>query len=311
MVNAMVKRILILIVVAIVAATPEVQAQSTLGSLYEKAKKVLKSDNKEQAWEDATPFLDNYRYVVPVTGRKFINVVPDDLLLSMSERQYKSRLNSSNLSNSRAQKAQLTRVANNLIAAVNKYYRSQGKSSEAAQYKWEVNLVKDDDMNAFCMPGGKIVVYDGILKAANDDAALAIVLSHEIAHAMAKHSAEQLSKSVMTTAGVATIVAILNNSDMSETKRKISKLITAAGATLVNLKFSRKNETEADRIGLILAAMAGYNPERAVSFWQAMEKENGRTLRDWYSTHPSSTNRIANIRSFLPEAKRYYKNNVQ
>lgn len=298
---------IVLLLISLFAATPQIEAQSIFGSIYEKAKTVLKSDNKEKAWEDATPFLDDYRYEVPITERKFINVVPDELLLSMSQSQYKSYLSASRLSTNSTKKAQLSRVSQKLYAAVSKLYNDNGMADELSLFKWELNLVKSDDINAFCMPGGKIVVYEGITNVATDDAAIAIVLSHEIAHAIAKHSAEQMSKGVMETAGVMTVIAILNNSDMSDTERRLSKLITAAGSTLLSLKFSRKNETEADRIGLILAAMAGYNPERAVTFWQSMEKANGKSVHDWYSTHPSSTNRIANIRSFLPEAKTYYK----
>lgn len=279
-------------------------AQGIISGLLSKTKEAISSDNKEQIWEENTPFLDPYRYTVPVTKRKFINIIPDEQLLSMSASQYRSYVKKSTLSSNKAKVAQLKRVSTKLSNATKRFLQKHNMSNEVKNYKWEFNLVKDKTLNAFCMPGGKIVVYEGITQVAKTDELLAMVLGHEIAHALAKHSAEQMTKSIISSVGLMTIISILKGRGSSG----LSQIIASAGVTLLNLKFSRNNETEADRIGLIIAAMAGYNPEKAIELWEKMEEhEGGTSAHDWYSTHPSHANRIKNIRSFLPEAKKYYK----
>ncbi len=292
-------------------------AQSVWGSIKEKASEAWNSDARRNAWEKTkekvssiteSDMLKSVEYTVPITGREFYNFVPDKYMLPLSEQQYQSYLKSNRISQDKTQTVQVNRVANRLIEATKKLLRDNGKKQELESFKWEVKLVNNPEANAFCMPGGKIVVYDGILSMANDDASLACVLGHEIAHAIAKHSAEQMTKGLMSTAGVLVLYSLITSDDMSSGRKRLYAILASSGLTLANLKFSRLNETEADRLGLIIAAMAGYDPEAAVGFWQKMgEKSQSRSSRDWYSTHPSNANRISNIKSFLPEARRYMK----
>lgn len=297
----------------LVPSSQTAEAQGLWESIKEGAKEAWNSDTRKELWEKTkdtyNEVLEPYRYTVPLTNRKFINVIPDDLLLSMSEDEYSSLIKSSRLSANASQKARVQRVSKKLSAAVSQFYRTQGLSDEANAFEWEFNLIKGSEVNAFCMPGGKIAVYEGIMPYAADDASLAIVIGHEIAHAIAKHSAEQLTKGAVTAVGVGTLLVMINQSDMSDGKKNLASVLTAAGVSLMTLKFSRVNETEADRIGLIIAAMAGYNPESAISFWQRMEaRDDSHSEHDWYSTHPSYTNRIRNLKSFMPEAKKYMGN---
>ena len=275
-------------------------AKRKASSAWNKTKEIAHSVNESE-------MLQSVQYKVPVTNRSFYNFIPDSYINQLGASQYKKYMASSGRSTSTRQTQQVNRVAKRLIRATEQIMSDCGKSQEIDDFDWEINLVCNQSANAFCMPGGKIVVYDGILRYATDDASLACVMGHEIAHALAKHSSEQITKTLISTAGIAVLYAIISNSDMSSGRKKIAALMAAAGITLANLKFSRTNETEADRLGLILAAAAGYDPNAAIGFWQRMgNASKQKSSRDWYSTHPSNSNRISNIRSFLPEAKEYY-----
>lgn len=289
--------------------------QSTWERMKRKAKSAWNSDTRRNLWEKTkekasavteSEMLKSFEYTVPVTNRSFYNLVPDEYLLPYSEQQYQSYIGSSRACTDSKQKAQVERVSRRLITATERLLRNDGRGDELAGFNWKINVVRSSEINAFCMPGGKIVVYTGILPVAGDDASLACVVGHEIAHALAKHSSEQLTKRLLTTVGVAALYSILTSDDMSSTQRGMAGILAASGITLANLKFSRMNETEADRLGLIIAAMAGYDPSVAVGFWQRMgAKSSLKTSRDWFSTHPSNTNRINNIKKFIPEAKKY------
>lgn len=310
-------RLFVRIVLSLLLCLPVQSAysQGMWEKMKEKAKSAWNSDTRKELWEKTketahavteSEMLKQFEYTVPVTNRSFYNLVPDKYLLPYSEQQYATYIRSSKACTDVKQTAQVQRVSKKLIAATERLLRSNGMSEELRSFQWKINVVKSNEVNAFCMPGGKIVVYTGILPVAQDDASLACVIGHEIAHAVAKHSAEQMSKKVMTTVGVAALYAMLTSDDMSNSQRRMAQILAASGITLTTLKFSRLNETEADRLGLIIAAMAGYNPEAAVSFWQRMGAQSAlKTSRDWFSTHPSNSNRISNIKSFLPEAKRY------
>lgn len=316
------------ILILLLTSIQPIHSQSMLEKMKEKAKKAWNSDMRKEAWEKTKSktkeiyqkgkdselgqktqdLYDEHSYVVPITNRKFLNIVPDSYILSLSKDQYSTYLRQSKRSNNQKHISQVKRVAQRMSQAVRRLYRDNGMSSELSNFNWEFNVVQNKDANAFCMPGGKIIVYDGILPIASSDDALAVVMGHEIAHAIAKHSAEQMTKRVIEIGGITIAYSIISNSDMSNRKKMLANILASAGVTLMDLKFSRNNETEADRIGLILTAMAGYNPEAAIGFWQRMgEKSGNQSTRDWYSTHPSNSNRISNIKGMLPEAKKYYK----
>lgn len=245
---------------------------------------------------------------VPITGRKQNILVSDEQVLSLSNKEYSDYMKSAKLSTNSANTAMVKRVGQRLATAVEKYLNEHGLQAETKEYSWEFNLVQDQSVNAFCMPGGKIVVYEGLLPVTKDEASLAIVLGHEIAHAVAKHSAEQMSKQIKNQYGTEILGQVLNAAGVSSGTTQLAQIIAQKGLQFRSLKYSRDNESEADRMGLIFAAMAGYDPNVAVSFWQRMAQMNGNSNQsDVFSDHPSDAKRIAAIKQELPEALTYYK----
>ncbi len=210
------------------------------------------------------------------------------------------------LSASNAEASRVKMVGNKIIAAVKSYMNNNGHADLIKNYSWEVNVVQSKELNAWCMPGGKIVVYTGILPVTKDDAGLATVMGHEIAHAIAGHSAEQMSTQ-MVAQGLGTLgnVATANNAK----RQSIFNTLYGVGTPLATLSFSRNHELEADRLGLIFMAMAGYNPQNATAFWQRMSQVSSGSQKppEFLSTHPSDATRIARIQNALPEAQKYYK----
>ena len=243
---------------------------------------------------------------VPITGRKQNILVSDEQVLSLSNQEYSDYMKSAKLSTNAANTAMVKRVGQKLATAVEAYLNNHGLAAETKQYSWEFNLVQDKSANAFCMPGGKIVVYEGLLPYTQNEASLAIVLGHEIAHAVAKHSAEQMSKQIKNQYGTQILGSVLNAAGVSSSTTQLAQIIAQKGLQFRSLKYSRDNETEADRMGLIFAAMAGYDPNVAVSFWQRMSQGNNSNQSDMFSDHPSDAKRIAAIKQELPEALAYY-----
>lgn len=245
---------------------------------------------------------------VPITGRKQNILVSDEQVLSLSNKEYSDYMKSAKLSTNSANTAMVKRVGQRLATAVEKYLNEHGLQAETKEYSWEFNLVQDQSVNAFCMPGGKIVVYEGLLPVTKDEASLAIVLGHEIAHAVAKHSAEQMSKQIKNQYGTEILGQVLNAAGVSSGTTQLAQIIAQKGLQFRSLKYSRDNESEADRMGLIFAAMAGYDPNVAVCFWQRMAQMTGNSNQsDVFSDHPSDAKRIAAIKQELPEALTYYK----
>ena len=245
---------------------------------------------------------------VPITGRKQNILVSDEQVLSLSNKEYSDYMKSAKLSTNSANTAMVKRVGQRLATAVEKYLNEHGLQAETKEYSWEFNLVQDQSVNAFCMPGGKIVVYEGLLPVTKDEASLAIVLGHEIAHAVAKHSAEQMSKQIKNQYGTEILGQVLNAAGVSSGTTQLAQIIAQKGLQFRSLKYSRDNESEADRMGLIFAAMAGYDPNVAVSFWQRMAQMTGNSNQsDVFSDHTSDAKRIAAIKQELPEALTYYK----
>lgn len=244
---------------------------------------------------------------VPVTGRKQILLVSDQEVLSSSLAQYQDFIKTAPRSTQTSQSAMVTRVGKRIAAATEQYLRDNGMSSEISNFSWEFNLVKDNQVNAFCMPGGKIVVYEGLMKLVSSDDELAVVLGHEVAHAVAKHSNERMSQQIMAQYGAQVLGGVLSNK--SAAIQNIAGQVYGLGAQYgVMLPFSRKHETEADLMGLVFMAMAGYNPDNAITFWQKMSQSGGQQVPEFMSTHPSDATRINAIQKQLASIKqKYYK----
>jgi predicted Zn-dependent protease len=227
-------------------------------------------------------------------------------MLSMSFQEYGDFLKANKLSTNKPATAMVQRVGSNIAKGVEQYFAQKGLSGELKGYAWEFNLVESNDVNAWCMPGGKVVVYTGILPITKDETGLAVVLGHEISHAVAEHGNERMSQGLVTQLGGMALATALENKP-EETQ---ALWMTAFGVgTQVGalLPFSRTHESEADRLGLIFMAMAGYNPNAAVNFWERMAAQGGQAPPEFLSTHPSDQTRINDIKKELPEAMQYYK----
>ena len=241
---------------------------------------------------------------VPITGRQQLNLVSDQEVLTLSLQQYDDYIKTAKKSTDKTATALVTKVGTKIADAVAAYFKVVGQEQLIADYKWEFNLVDDPQVNAFCMPGGKIVVYTGILPYTKDETGLAVVLGHEVGHAIAKHSNERMSQQ-MVVQGVGTGVGVLL-SNSSSTVQSIGNVVYGLGAEVgVMLPFNRKQELEADRLGLVLMAIAGYDPNAAIPFWERMSQQGGGTI-ELLSTHPSDATRISDINKHLPEAMEYY-----
>ena len=244
---------------------------------------------------------------VPITGRKHNLLYSDSEILSYSNQEYSKYMQSAKKSTDVANTVMVQRVGRRLAAAVDTYLKNNNMASEIQNYSWEFNLVADKEVNAFCMPGGKIVVYEGLLPVTQNEASLAVVLGHEIAHAVAKHSAEQMSKKARQQYGTMALGTILNSA-VGSGVGDLASGIAGDYFSFRNLKYSRDNESEADYMGLIFAAMAGYNPEVAVPFWKRMAEQGGSgNDNDLFSDHPSDAKRIAAIEKLMPTALKYYQ----
>lgn len=242
-----------------------------------------------------------------ITGRNQLSLVSESDLQATALTQYKQFLSTNKVVNNANSKdaEMVTRVGNRIAAAINKYYAEKGNANALSDYKWEFNLVDSKEVNAWCMPGGKVVVYTGLLPLTKDEASLAIVLGHEITHAVAGHSRERMSQQLVAQ-GLQSIGGAALSSDPQAVT--IFNAIYAPTAQVgVLLPNSRKQESEADHYGLIFAAMAGYNPEVAIAFWQRMAAQGGQKPPVLLSTHPSDEKRIEDIKRLMPEALTYYK----
>jgi len=240
-----------------------------------------------------------------MTGRKQLLLVSDDEVIAASMAQYGEYIKTAPISTDKTKTAMVVRVGQKIAAATEAYLKQNGLESEIANLQWEFNLVKEDDVNAFCMPGGKIVVYEGLLPLVASDDELAVVLGHEVSHAVAKHSNERMSQELLAQYGAAAVGQVL--SSKSEEVQNIGNTVFGLGSQLgVMLPYSRKHEYEADLMGLVLMSLAGYDPNAAVTFWQKMSAQ-GSAQPEIISTHPSDANRISEIERHLPEVQQYRK----
>lgn len=242
---------------------------------------------------------------VPLTGRKQLLLVSDSEVLSASLSQYSEYIKTAPRSTDKTKTATVERVGKKIAAATEEYLRQNGRASEINNFSWEFNLIKSDEINAFCMPGGKIVVYEGLLPLASSDDELAVVVGHEVAHAVAKHSNERMSQEILAQYGASIVDVALSNK--SAAVQSIGNTVFGLGAQLgIMLPYSREHELEADYMGLVFMTIAGYDPNKAVTFWQKMSAASGGgNASDFMSTHPSDSKRIAKIQQYLPEMAKY------
>lgn len=244
---------------------------------------------------------------VPITGRKQLLIMPESEMVQMSLTSYNDFLKENKLSSDPVGTKRVKDVGRRIAAAVESYLKSQGMESLVQDYQWEFNYVQSKEMNAWCMPGGKVVVYEGIMPVCQNDNGLAVVMGHEIAHAVARHGNERMSQQMIVQAGsTAAAYALKNKSE--QTQALLGTAIGLGANYGVMLPFSRKHELEADRLGLIFMTIAGYDPNEAIPFWTRMASmTNGQKPAEFMSTHPSDEHRIAEIRALLPEVMKYKK----
>jgi predicted Zn-dependent protease len=244
-----------------------------------------------------------------VTGRKQLKLVSESEVQAMALQEYRTFLSQNKVvSASESRDAEMVRrVGQRISNAITQYYTSQGKPEILEGYQWEYNLVDSKEVNAWCMPGGKIVVYTGLLPITQNEAALAVVMGHEVSHALAQHGSERMSQGlVQQLGGVALSVALASKSP--ETQNLFMQAYGVGSQVGIMLPFSRKDEYEADQLGLNYTAMAGYNPQEAINLWKRMEAASGGNRPpEFLSTHPSEGNRIARLQQQMPQAMKLYK----
>lgn len=245
---------------------------------------------------------------VPVTGRRQINLLPEGQIIEMSFANYTQFLteNKGKVMANGPEVTLVKKTGDRIAKAVEQYMTENNMAQRISSFKWEFNVVQDKAVNAWCMPGGKVVVYTGILPVTKNEAGLAVVMGHEIAHAIANHGNERMSQGLMQEMGFALLDQAL--AEKPEATRTIFLSAFGVGSDLLGiLPYSRLHESEADKLGLIFMAMAGYDPSEAVGFWERMSNVGGQQPPELLSTHPNSETRIRQIREFLPEALKYYK----
>ncbi len=243
---------------------------------------------------------------VPITGRKQLSLISDSEMNAMSFQQYEQVISESSLSTDAEATAMIKRVGGRIQVAVEKYFRDHGMSNHLKGYAWEFNLIESDQANAWCMPGGKVAFYTGILPICRDDAGVAVVMGHEIAHAIAEHGSERMSHQMaLQLGGMALSEAVKTKPEQTQA---IYMSVFAVGAQYgAMLPYSRKHESEADHMGLIFMAMAGYDPREAPKFWERMSAGGGQKPPEFMSTHPSDATRIRQMNDHMVEALGYYQ----
>lgn len=243
----------------------------------------------------------------PVTGRSSLNLIDAQTMNSLSEQQYRDFLAQNKAQNSTKEGKMVQKVGERIASAVTKYLTDIGKANLLKDYHWQFNYVNSKEVNAWCMPGGRVVVYSGIMPVAEDETGLAVIMGHEIAHAVAQHGSERMSQGLVQQVGGVTLSVALK--DKPQQTQNIFNQMYGIGTTVGGiLPFSRKHESEADEMGLIFMAMAGYDPAAAISFWERMaSRSGGAAPPEFLSTHPSNSSRIAQLKQMLPKAQKYYR----
>lgn len=244
---------------------------------------------------------------VPVTGRKQLSLIPNSELMPMVQQEYSAVIAQGPLSKNQEQTQLIKRVGVRIQKAVEEYMASIGQSNHLKDFQWEFNLIDDPNtVNAWCMPGGKVAFYTGIMPICKDEDGVAVVMGHEVAHAIANHGGERMSTQMVAQYGLNTLGALMGQNPTAG--KELLLQAVGAGAGVGMLKFSREHESEADRMGLIFMAMAGYDPNTAPKFWERMSTlSGGASTPEFLSTHPSHDTRIKDLNGWIPEAMKYYK----
>lgn len=243
---------------------------------------------------------------VPLTGRRQVRMLPDGILNDMAVTNYQAFMSEHEVVPSSDPRADMVEQTGEKISdAVVEYLRDAGQAERVQEYDWQFRLVESDQVNAWAMPGGKVAIYTGILDLTQDENGLAVVMAHEIAHAVARHGNERMSQQLLMTAGAIGLEVALR--DKPQQTRDIFHLAYGAGGTIGTLAYSRQHEYEADALGMIFMAMAGYDPSHSIAFWERMlQRSGGSEVPEFLSTHPTNASRIEAARDYLPEALEYY-----
>lgn len=244
---------------------------------------------------------------VPVTGRKQLSLVSSAEINQMSATQYQEVIRKGPLSTNKEQTEMVRRVGGRIQKAVEKYMADKGASDQLTGFNWEFNLIEDaKTVNAWCMPGGKVAFYSAIMPICKDEAGVAVVMGHEVAHAIANHGRERMSQGLLAEFGLSTVSAAMGQNPTAT--QQIFMQAMGVGTNVGMLKFSRNHESEADHMGLIFMAMAGYDPASAPKFWERMATlSRGQQPPEFLSTHPSHDTRIKDLEGWIPEAMQYKK----
>jgi predicted Zn-dependent protease len=243
---------------------------------------------------------------VPVTGRNQLSLISNAELMPMAYQQYREVIAKGPISTNAQQTAMIKRVGVNIQKAVEQYMADKNLSSQLDDFAWEFNLIDDPTVNAWCMPGGKVAFYTGILPICKDELGVAVVMGHEVAHAIANHGRERMSQQMFAQFGLSTLGALMGQNPTAGNELLMQAI--GAGTNIGMLKFSRQHESEADKMGLIFMAMAGYDPNEAPKFWERMSAlSGGQAPPEFLSTHPSHETRVRDLNSWIPEAMQYYK----
>ncbi len=243
---------------------------------------------------------------VPVTGRRQLSLVSNSEILPLSFDQYAQVLKENKISDNKEWTAMVKNAGKRIQVAAERFMRESGVANQLDGYAWDFNLIESETVNAWCMPGGKVAFYTGIMPICKTEEGVAVVMGHEVAHAIANHGRERMSQGLVTNLGLSTVGAAMGSNPTLT--QQIFMQSVGVGSQLGMLKFSRTHESEADKIGLIFMAMAGYNPREAPEFWKRMEaKAGGQRPPEFLSTHPSPDTRIQDLNAQMPEALKYYR----
>ena len=244
---------------------------------------------------------------VPFSGRKQFTVIPASQMVSLGNDSYAQVLKQNKLSDNQQYTDQVRRVGSRISEAVEEYFSQEGMADRLKDYKWEFNVLASDAMNAWCMPGGKIAFYEGIMPVCQDDKGVAVVMAHEIAHAVARHGNERMSQQLSVQLGGMVLSEALEKEE--ETTKKLAMAAFGLGSQVgLLLPYSRTHEKEADELGLYFMAMANYDPRSAPEFWERMQAKGGSRPPEFLSTHPHPENRIKNMQEHMQKALEYYNN---